>query len=139
MKAMVVKTIVHFEIPAEDVASLSKFYSDIFGWKFKETPMGEMSYWMISTGPNGKSVPGGMYKKMGGDERPRNYIQVQAIDDAISRFSGAGGKELMGKQEVPNVGFTFIGTDPEGNVIGLFEPKSRPRRSRPAAKRSKKK
>jgi predicted enzyme related to lactoylglutathione lyase len=137
MKAMVVKTIVHFEIPADDVASLSKFYSDIFGWKFKETPMGEMTYWMISTGPNGKSVPGGMYKKMGGDERPRNYIQVQAIDDAISRFSGAGGKELMGKQEVPNVGFTYIGTDPEGNVVGLHEPTRKTRRAPPKAKAKK--
>lgn len=141
---MVVKTVVHFEIPASDVQRLSQFYKDVFDWKFTETPMGEMTYWMIATGPRGKSVAGGMYKKMAEQERPRNYIQVEEIDSAISRFTNAGGRELMGKQEVPNVGFTYIGTDPEGNVVGLFQARAAPRartraRPRPKPKRSKRK
>ncbi len=126
---MAVKTIVHFEIPAGDVDSLSKFYKDVFGWKFSKEPMPDFDYWLISTGPQGKSVGGGMYKKMGAQDGPRNYIQVDKIDSAIETFKKAGGKEMMGKQEVPKVGFTFIGTDPEGNVIGLFEPQQRPRRA----------
>jgi predicted enzyme related to lactoylglutathione lyase len=62
---MVTKTVVHFEIPASDLAALSKFYADVFGWEFKKAAMPDMEYWQISTGPRGKSVPGGMYKKAG--------------------------------------------------------------------------
>ena len=126
---MVVRTVVHFEIPADEVESLSRFYTDVFGWKFSKSPMPEMEYWLISTGPTGKSVPGGMYKKMHSSDGPRNFIQVDKIDDVIVAFKNAGGKELMGKQEVPNVGFTYIGTDPEGNVVGLHEPSRKTRRT----------
>jgi predicted enzyme related to lactoylglutathione lyase len=28
-------TIVHFEIPADDVERAKRFYSDLFGWKWK--------------------------------------------------------------------------------------------------------
>jgi hypothetical protein len=118
---MVTKTIVHFEIPASDPAKLSKFYSEVFGWKFEKAPMAEMEYWMITTGPRGKSVGGGMYKKMAPDEGPRNYIGVDKIDKAIESFKKAGGKELVGKMEVPKMGWSFIGVDPEGNTIALFE------------------
>ena len=53
---MAVKTVMHFEIPADDVGRLSKFYKDVFGWKFDLAPMPEMEYWSITTGPAGKSV-----------------------------------------------------------------------------------
>ena len=133
---MVVKTIVHFEIPADNVERLSKFYKDVFGWKITKSPMPDFDYWLISTGPEGKSVGGGMYKKMDAHDGPRNFIQVSEIDAVITSFKKAGGKEVMGKQEVPNVGFTFIGADPEGNKIGLHEPTQRPRRAASKSKRS---
>jgi len=118
---VVTKTIVHFEIPANDPAKLSKFYSEVFGWKFEKAPMPDMEYWMISTGPRGKSVGGGMYKKMGPDEVPRNFIAVDKIDKAMEAFKKAGGKEVVGKMEVPKMGWSFIGLDPEGNTIALWE------------------
>jgi len=31
-------TIVHFEIPADDVGKLRRFYSNLFGWKIEKTP-----------------------------------------------------------------------------------------------------
>jgi hypothetical protein len=126
---MVTKTIVHFEIPAKDPETLSKFYSEVFGWKFEKSPMQEMDYWLITTGPRGKSVGGGMYKKMAPDEGPRNYIGVDKIDKHIEAFKNAGGKELVGKMEVPKMGWSFIGVDPEGNAIAIFEAMARPRRS----------
>ena len=118
---MVTKTVVHFEIPAQDVEKLSKFYSDVFGWKFQKQPMGEMDYWMIVTGPRRRSVAGGMYKKQMDMEMPRNYIAVDKIDSAIATFTNAGGKQVVGKQEVPGFGWSFLGVDPEGNAVGLFE------------------
>ncbi len=141
---MVTKTVTHFEIPASDVERLSKFYSDVFGWKFEKVPMGGgMDYWMINTGPRNGSVGGGMYKKQMEMETPRNYIAVDDIDAAIVTFASAGGKEAVGKQEVPGFGWSFIGMDPEGNAIGLFQGTARPPRratkakARKSARRSK--
>jgi uncharacterized protein len=120
---MSTRTIVHFEIPAKDLKKLSAFYQKAFGWKFKDSGMEGMQYWLITTGPRGKSVGGAMYTKMGKEDGPRNYIGVPKIDAAIKQFKAAGGKEMMGKQEIPGVGWSFLGKDPEGNQIALFQPK----------------
>jgi uncharacterized protein len=125
---MVTKTVVHFEIPANDLPALSKFYSDVFGWKFTKAPMPDMEYWTISTGPRSKSVGGGMYKKMGPNDGPRNYIGVDNIDKHIDAFKRAGGKEVVGKAEIPKMGWSFIGLDPEGNIIALYQGMAAPRR-----------
>ncbi len=125
---MVIKTVVHFEIPANDTSKLSKFYSDVFGWKFEKARMSDMDYWMISTGPREKSVGGGMYKRTGATDVPRNYVGVDKIDKHIEAFKKAGGREVVGKSEVPSMGWSFIGVDQEGNLIGLFEPMAPPRR-----------
>ena len=49
-------TIVHFEIPADEVERAKKFYSDLFGWKMEKWPRTDdndtsstMEYWLIST------------------------------------------------------------------------------------------
>ena len=46
-------TIVHFEIPADDVERARKFYSALFGWKIEKIDVRKdgdtMDYWMIST------------------------------------------------------------------------------------------
>ena len=122
---MVIKTVMHFEIPADDPERLSKFYSKVFGWKFEKAPMPGMDYWLITTGPRRTSVGGGMYKKMNAQDGPRNFIAVDKLDPAIELFKSAGGKEIVGKQEVPQMGWSFIGRDPEGNAIALWETMSR--------------
>jgi hypothetical protein len=119
---MVVHTIVHFEIAATEPEKLAEFYHRVFGWKVEKAPMSGMDYWLISTGPRGKSVGGGMYRKEGPDDRPRNFIHVADVDAAIRTFRDAGGTEVVGKMEVPGMGWSFIGADPEGNHIALWQP-----------------
>src|SRR5256885_4555701 len=41
-------TLVHFEIPTNDPAKVSRFYEQLFGWKFSKMPAGDMDYWLIS-------------------------------------------------------------------------------------------
>ena len=43
-------TVIHFEIPADNVEKLSKFYSKLFGWKIVKLP-GPTEYWGIQTVP----------------------------------------------------------------------------------------
>jgi len=54
-------TIVHFEIPADDVEKLAKFYRQLFGWKIEKWE--GIDYWMIETAPEGEGVNGGMMKR----------------------------------------------------------------------------
>lgn len=124
--------VVHFEIPASDVRRLSKFYRDCFGWKFKKQDMGGFEYWLITTGTEkkGELSGGGIYQKGSPEERTRNYVQVAVMDGAIKRLQKAGGTIVMPKQKVPNIGFTAVGLDPEGNPVGLFQPVPAPKSPR---------
>jgi len=135
------KPIVHFEIPVNDAEKMRKFYGDLFGWKIEKQAMPGMDYWMIETTGRGPTdLGGGMYPKQGDTDRPRFYIGVDNIDSHTEMFKQAGGVVVVEKQEVPGFGWSVMGTDPEGNLIGLFQATMppRPARSSSTKKRSSK-
>ena len=49
------------------------------------------------------------------------YIQVASLEDALERIERAGGKTVMRRTAVPNVGAFALFEDPEGRVNGVFE------------------
>lgn len=121
-------TIIHFEIPANDVEKLKAFYSKVFGWKI-EKAQGHMEYWLIETVPvDEKMMPirpgvnGGMFKKDNPELKPVNYFSIESIDDYIQNIKASGGKIIQPKQEVPNVGWIAIALDPEGNQFAVIQP-----------------
>ncbi len=121
-----INEISHFEIPAKDPERLRKFYTDVFGWKFKNSAALNMQYWNISTGTKHlPGVNGGMYKKGSENQTVLNYISTPDLDKSMAEVERAGGHITVGKKIVPGHGCTAIGTDPEGNPIGLFESKNR--------------
>jgi len=83
-------TIVHFEIPAEDVERSRKFYTDLFGWKIEKWPgmdsggdggssSSNMEYWIITTTDekgNKALIGGGMMKRQKPHEQITNFIDV---------------------------------------------------------------
>lgn len=123
-------TIVHFEIPADNVEKLAKFYEQLFAWKIIHSPVEDMDYWVIQTVPtDDKGMPqrpgvnGGMYPRQPAQNaKPVNYITVENIDEYIERVKKLGGKILMPKQQVPTVGYIALAMDPEGNNFGLLSP-----------------
>ena len=63
-------TIVHFEIPADDLDRAAKFYREVFGWEIARMP-GPFEYFGVRTTatdetgmPKGPGVNGGMMKRM---------------------------------------------------------------------------
>ena len=122
-------TIIHFEIPAENVEKLKSFYETLFGWKIVKTGVDFMDYWVIQTVPtddNGMlkrpGVNGGMYKKESESNVSINYVAVEDIDKALVDAVKLGGKVVQGKQEVPGVGYVAQLRDPEGNAIAMIQP-----------------
>ena len=120
------RTIVHFEIPANDPAKLSGFYSKLFGWTFEKwSGSGELDYWMIKTKEKDEDVGvnGGMMKKMDPNQTPLNYVLVESVDDFSKKVVQLGGKIVMPKTEIPTMGWFAVALDPEGNGFGIFETK----------------
>jgi predicted enzyme related to lactoylglutathione lyase len=127
-------TIVHFEIPANDSEKLKKFYSGVFGWKIEkgsEEMSGPMEYWLLGTVPVNKQlrplrpgINGGLYRKTKEtrEMKPVMYISVESADDYIEKIKKLGGKIIVPKQEVPQVGWTAIAVDPEGNQFAILQP-----------------
>jgi predicted enzyme related to lactoylglutathione lyase len=121
-------TIIHFEIPAQDVEKLKQFYEEVFGWKIIQYPR-PIDYWVIQTVPvdsNGMTlrpgVNGGMFKKQQPEVKPLNYFSVESINDYLTKILRLGGKVISTKQEVPNVGWIAAAEDPEGNLFAIIQP-----------------
>jgi uncharacterized protein len=55
--------VVHFEIPANQPEALTKFYGEIFGWKFQKAPFPGPEYWLCDTGSNGPGINGAVMKR----------------------------------------------------------------------------
>ncbi len=120
--------VVHFEIPYDDGDRARSFYKEIFGWQLVTMP--EMGgYTLVTTGPSGDQGPtepgfinGGMLsREQGATSGPVVVVDVPSIDAALEKIDTLGGSTVVGKTPVGDMGFAAYFTDPEGNVVGLWE------------------
>ncbi len=119
-------TVQHFEIPADDVERASKFYTGVFEWKMQKLANPEdpsKDYWFFDTkDENGnKGIGGGLMKRQAPEHSVTNYITVPSVDDYASKIEEAGGKVVMPKTEIPEMGFILVFLDTENNMFGLYE------------------
>jgi predicted enzyme related to lactoylglutathione lyase len=111
-------TIVHFEIPADDVERARKFYADLFGWEIKKVE--GMDYWFVTTSGE-KQVDGGMMKRMDPKQPITHYIDVPSVDEFAAKVEKLGGKVVMPKTAVPTMGWFAQCLDSENNVFALWQ------------------
>jgi len=119
--------VVHFEIPADDLSRAKKFYNTVFGWKASDVP--EMEYVMLGTTESDENgmprqpgaINGGMMKRQESLKHPVVTIDVESIDDALSKVKKNGGQVVREKLPIGDMGFTAYIRDSEGNVIGLWQ------------------
>ena len=128
-------TIVHFEIPANDIERAKKFYNDLFGWKIEKWPGTDdsqltsaatgqpMEYWLITTTDDkgNKALGGGMMKRQMPEHKVTNYIGVKSIDEYKSKVEKLGGKVLAPKHTVPGMGYFALCLDTENNPFAIWE------------------
>jgi predicted enzyme related to lactoylglutathione lyase len=115
--------ICHVEIPTTNFEKAKSFYSKIFGWKVNLMP--DMNYASFETG----SEPGGGFNKVdkvtsSGEEGVLIYISVDEIHQTLARITELGGNVIKEKTEIPETGWYALFVDPEGNVIGIFQPRA---------------
>jgi uncharacterized protein len=120
-------TLVHFEVPADDVERSRKFYTDLFGWKIEKwsgTDMADMEYWTVTTTDDKgdkASLGGGMMKRQNPQQQITNFIDVKSVDEYSSKVEKLGGKVVVSKMAVPGMGYFAVCHDTENNSFGLWE------------------
>src|SRR5687768_13732522 len=126
-------TIVHFDIPSDNLDRTKKFYTELFGWKMEKMPgTGQREeYWMFSTTTNDRggseqqTVSGGMMERQMPEEPIMIYIGVDSVTEYSNRVERLGGKVIKQKTEVPGHGWFTICTDTENNGFALWEAKTK--------------
>ncbi len=120
--------VVHFELPADDVARAKKFYETAFGWQTQDVP--EFKYTMlrsVETDPKTQmpveagAINGGMYQRDSEMPHPLIYMGVVDIEASLEKIKAAGGEVLRGKMPVGDMGFIANFKDSEGNILGLWQ------------------
>ncbi len=117
-------TVVHFEIPADDVERARKFYGELFGWKIEPmTGPSPMPYWMVATGRQEgmMGVDGGLMKREMPGQFITIYIDVPSVDDYVDKVKKLGGQVVVPKTAIPDMGYFAVCVDPEKNGFGIWE------------------
>jgi predicted enzyme related to lactoylglutathione lyase len=121
-------TVQHFEIPVDDIDRAQKFYKDVFSWnmqKWSNPSDPSQEYFMFETSDEGgnKGIGGGLMKRQSPHQTVTNYVTVSSIDEYTSKVEQSGGKIIMPKTEIPDMGYILVFMDTENNMLGLYEAK----------------
>lgn len=113
--------VVHFEIYADELARATKFYSEVFGWDMHKWD-GPDDYWLAITGREGEAgIDGAITGRPELGFTGINFIDVASVDDFITKIQANGGTLVRPKIAIPEVGYSAVCNDTEGNPIGLFQ------------------
>jgi hypothetical protein len=121
----------HIEWTTRDSQRLRAFYGRIFDWKFRDAM------------PNYTLIEG-----LGGIfDAPdpampiviTPYVNVRDLGETEAKVSAAGGRIHKSRQEVPGMGWFTLFSDPDGNVIGLWQAMQQSAAKKPARKKTAKK
>jgi predicted enzyme related to lactoylglutathione lyase len=114
------RPVVHWELWSKNAEGIADFYGKVFDWNIRHMP--EMNYRLVETGGQG-GINGGIMTPQEGPW-PGNmafYIDVDDLDAYAKKIVAAGGKMLVEKMDIPNVGQFSLFSDPEGRVLGMWK------------------
>jgi hypothetical protein len=113
---------VHLELTTSDLDKAKDFYTKMFDWKLQEFKGDGPPYLLIDTG---KEPGGGMMAQPmpGVPVAWGMYIAVDDLDAAGAKLQKLGGKILMPRTEVPDMGWFIVASDPQGATFGLWQAK----------------
>jgi predicted enzyme related to lactoylglutathione lyase len=114
-------SLVWFEIPADNIQRAKSFYSKLFGWKIKKFAGTKMPYWHIDTGGADHTLDGGMMERQAPQHTITNYVLVPSVEKSAAKVQKLGGKIIMPKAAVPQMGYFVICQDTEKNAFALWE------------------
>jgi predicted enzyme related to lactoylglutathione lyase len=109
----------HVEWASTDLDRTKDFLSGLFNWNFK-TWSEEYYLFSVADGPGGGIM---RVDKVDPGNSPVVYVEVDDIESTLGRVEELGGGIAQPKTEIPDMGWYAHFTDPDGNVIGLYQGK----------------
>jgi hypothetical protein len=106
--------VIWYEVLGREPDKLRKFFTQLFGWEFKDAP--GMNYGV--TDPEATGIGGGIGATPGNPSWSTFYVGVEDVEKALNKAKQLGGKELMPVTKLPDVTIAVF-ADPEGHPIGL--------------------
>ncbi len=111
--------VVWFEVAGRDLAALTRFYEDLFGWKVDSA--NPVKYGMVDTGAEG-GIPGGIYSaNEAAGEYVTFYVDVPDIKASLKRSEELGAKVVQEPTPIDGGATVAQLEDPEGHRIGLIQ------------------
>ena len=117
--------VAYFEIGGRGAEELSKFYSELFGWKIEEMRAASAAgspYWFIQGEDGG--IPGGIIET--NENMPPSYVmfyvQAEDLQATLDKATSLGGQAVVPPTDIPGGnGQIAVFMDPDNNVIGLHK------------------
>lgn len=114
------------ELHVANPAAIRPFYQSVFGWRFEDMPMGDMTYTVISPaeGDDNSSMAGVVELQPGDRPHWLPYFEVTDCDAAVAISQANGGTVISPAMSVPTVGrFAFL-ADPHGARFAVITSES---------------
>lgn len=123
--------VVHFEMPYEDAARVSKFYQEAFGWGMNQLGAEMGGYVMAHASEtdennmvkNPGNINGGFFKRNSPTVGPNVVIAVEDIEASLEKIKAAGATSIDGPMDIPGIGRYVTFNDTEGNRVSMLQPK----------------
>ncbi len=109
------------ELMTTDAAAAKKFYTEAFGWEYRDEQMGDMTYTVVKVGE--KEIGGIMNMPPDAGDHPPvwgTYVTVDDVDETAKKVEAAGGKIHLPPQDIPGVGRFCVIQDPQGAYISAI-------------------
>ena len=113
----------YLELHSTDAGKARAFYTELFGWKAKDTPVPGLGVYTEIQTQEGPEAGLMAQQQKGAPSAWLAYVRVPVLDDAVSHAQKLGGKVATPRTEIKEVGWFAIVQDPSGASIGLFEKK----------------
>jgi uncharacterized protein len=108
--------IVHFEINTKDAGRAKAFYTKLFGWKYKDSDIPGIEYYLI----DGATPGGAINPQSTPANAPVIYFGVEDVDKSAKIVRDQGGT-AGDKIPIPGQGWFAECKDPDGNAFSLFQ------------------
>lgn len=108
----------HLEVTGKDGGQLISFYSGLFGWELDAN--NPLNY---GVGQVNDTISIGVGPAADGQGAAIFYMAVDSVEASLAKAEELGGKRFMGPMDVPEGPTIGIFTDPEGHMVGVFEPR----------------